>query len=662
MGKVGGYIVGAVKVVAGVVLTAVGVPQVGVPLIISGVSTTIATALAPGLGRDGKKSSPTYGVAGAVNATREGAPKRIVLGKVRTPPAYVSAKTVQKGRKQYLRAAMYVCDGGPYGIQAIENVEINDQPVESYRKVTVTKLLGTSTQEAPKGFEMVGRAYTVPGVHLGEDDDWIYRTKRPVDEIAVLLVWRQGLYYLSSRDGMEPASCYLKVWVRVVNDDGSTGDWVKVAPGSSKMGDGWEQSKSGKWKVREKRRAPYHNLIRVTLRGSSKDVDLKLTAASRIEIRIKNTTGNTEKGTREPDIQQVEELVDDDRDYEGNAMLYIDALASEQLGGGFFKVTAEVSGWKCLDTRDSSTAWTRNPSVQLRQLLIEPDVGAGDWFSAADIDDDYAEDAADVCDENAAASGEHKEARFQCDGILDTFGSGRDWIDEILRTFRATMFEFGGKLRWVVDKARTFDRHFDGRLTPDAGTRPILARADVAPEARRPHIVEHPIEFSRRPNVVRVSFRDREDAYRLNFTAKLGESDLGTDEVPLEAEISLDFVTRATQAIREARYWLNRFRLRPSFIELGVSVGDLDLVYGDVVRVSADYPALSAVDYQVVETTIAGPANGQVRALICHANAYDDTSDSAPTKALSLTRSEALKLAKQVPYPAKSLSVSVVQR
>ena len=90
--------------------------------------------------------------------------------------------------------------------------------------------------------------------------------------------------------------------------------------------------------------------------------------------------------------------------------------------------------------------------------------------------------------------------------------------------------------------------------------------------------------------------------------------------------------------------------------------GDFDLVPMDVIRLSLDYPTLSAVDFQVIVINYGPGGRGILHGLICHADAYDDTDDSAPARSQSLTRSEALKLATQQPWPASDLRVNVVHR
>jgi hypothetical protein len=659
VGKAGGFILSAVQIVAGAVLLFVpGGAPIGVPMIVSGVATLVGTLLAPRpLGGDGYKSSPTYGSAGFANAAFEGSPKRIVLGKVRTPPAFVSAISEKRGSKMYLKAAMYVCDGGPYGIQAIDDIMLQDQTIEHYKKITVTKLLGTATQKAPKGYEKVSIPYATEG-HLAKNDTYLWTTKAKVDEIAILLVWRSGLYYASGRDGIEAKSAKIKVEIRVENDDGSSGDWTAVYPEKKQMGDGWERSGNGEWKAREKRQAAYHQVMRITLHGTDKDVDLKLTDAARVTVRLTGRYNNGGNSRCEPDVQQIEEIVSDARDYAGAAMLYIEALAQEQLSSGtLFKVSALVSGWKCKDVRDDSIAWTRNPALHLREVLIEESVGAGKWISESDIDLDYVEDAADVCDENAASSGEHKEARFQCDLVIDTIAPVTDWMEQILLTMRGAVVEWGGKLRLVQDIAQTYDRHFDARSAKAVGTRPV-----TLDEAEKPIIGLQYIDHDRRPNIVTVAYRDRDDEYAQDWTDELGEDDLGTDEQQVRVEIPIFAVTRATQAVRECRYWLNRFRLRPQLLSLGIHRGDFDLVPMDVIRVSADYPTLAAVEFQVISTHYGPGGRGILNAMICHADAYTDTTDKAAAKALSLTRAEALKAARKQPWPAKGLKASVVHR
>jgi hypothetical protein len=65
-------------------------------------------------------------------------------------------------------------------------------------------------------------------------------------------------------------------------------------------------------------------------------------------------------------------------------------------------------------------------------------------------------------------------------------------------------------------------------------------------------------------------------------------------------DVQLYGITRRSQAVREARYHLQRTQRTPVFATWGIGPGDADVVPGDVVDVSVDTPAWSAKTFTVV--------------------------------------------------------------
>jgi predicted phage tail protein len=664
LGKNTGVFVSAAFVVAGAAFTAFGNPGVGVPLLLSGLGAAANVAFAPRpIGQGSFDSSPTYGSHGLTNATVEGTPKRIVLGKVRTAPAYISAFTEQIAAKQKLKAALFVADGGPNGIEAIEEVRINDEPVEKFEGVTIYKTLGTSTQEAPRGFEKVSIPYPQSVGPLGSSETFVYTTKRAVDEIAILLAFQQGLYSMKKNGGTDWETWFGKVEIQVAGEE----TWRPVTPSDKSMGDTWTPSshnksgrkvdgKDGFWTCSEKTAGVYHNLIRITLRGDDRDVDFRLDEPTVVTVRITSYASNEAGRTPricEPTVVQVEEIVSDARDYAGAAILYVEAVASDQITG-LLKIDCLVSGWKIEDPRTSTVAWTRNPAVQLHGLLLEADVGLGDWIDATEVDSTSIEDGADVCDTLASSdpTSEHYEPQFECDLVIDTFRPAIDWISEILGTMRAELIEWNGKLYLVQDVAGSSVRDFDARVERDASKRPILLAGDG--DDAVPDLVERRIPFEERPNLVRVAFYDRDDEYRLTLTDTEGSA--GSYE-PNEVEIRRLGITRATQAAREAEHLERHFRLRGILYEFGVGLGDLDLLRGDVVTLFGDYPTALAtgVDVQVLATEIDGN-RGRIRALIVDAGTHAATTAVPAKLAKSLSSSTPVVRTTKPPPPAQNVN------
>lgn len=94
-------------------------------------------------------------------------------------------------------------------------------------------------------------------------------------------------------------------------------------------------------------------------------------------------------------------------------------------------------------------------------------------------------------------------------------------------------------------------------------------------------------------------------------------------------EVNLYGVTRRSQAIREARYHLNLARLSPVFASWGVFLGDLDVLPGDKVDVSADFIAWTSKVFTVLSTGFDDEGRGVIEAREYSADVYVDNLDTA---------------------------------
>lgn len=115
--------------------------------------------------------------------------------------------------------------------------------------------------------------------------------------------------------------------------------------------------------------------------------------------------------------------------------------------GGIPNVTATVQGQKVYDPRDSSTAYSTNPALCIRDYLTSSEYGWG--IPDAEIDDDSFEDAANYCDETVNTTG-YNGTRFTCNVALDT-NADRDRNLSILKACcRAELVHQGGKYRIII--------------------------------------------------------------------------------------------------------------------------------------------------------------------------------------------------------------------
>lgn len=110
---------------------------------------------------------------------------------------------------------------------------------------------------------------------------------------------------------------------------------------------------------------------------------------------------------------------------------------------GIPNVTAIVKGRKVYDPRTSTTVYSANPALCLRDYLTDQTLGLG--ASESEIDDASFIVAANICDENVALAAGGTEKRYECHGVVDTGAQPKVIINEILSSMGGTLVYTGGK-------------------------------------------------------------------------------------------------------------------------------------------------------------------------------------------------------------------------
>jgi hypothetical protein len=113
---------------------------------------------------------------------------------------------------------------------------------------------------------------------------------------------------------------------------------------------------------------------------------------------------------------------------------------------GIPNLSAVVEGKKIYDPRTTSTAYSKNSALVLRDYLTNTEYGIG--ASSDEIDDTSFNAAANVCDENvslSSASGGGTEKRYESHGVVDTANAPKQVIEEMLSAMAGTLHYSGGK-------------------------------------------------------------------------------------------------------------------------------------------------------------------------------------------------------------------------
>jgi hypothetical protein len=269
----------------------------------------------------------------------------------------------------------------------------------------------------------------------------------------------------------------------------------------------------------------------------------------------------------------------------GIAYLAIKLKWDEDVFSGMPEITAVVKGRKVFDPRDSSTAWSNNPALCIRDYLTNDRYGKGLPTSA--IDDDAFEDAADDCDETVTFySGGTTGKIFECNAVLQTDETLFDNIEKMLMGCRGFLPYTQGKYSLIIDKSRSSVFAFDKEN--------IVGGIAIAGETKENKFNRVLVKFAN----PKVDYQPDQAVWPAggssDETALLAE-DNGT---LLVEEIELHTVTNYYAARDLARVILKRSRnaIRASFNATSES---LQLTVADVVTVTHPTPGWTAKPFQV---------------------------------------------------------------
>lgn len=115
--------------------------------------------------------------------------------------------------------------------------------------------------------------------------------------------------------------------------------------------------------------------------------------------------------------------------------------------GGVPNVSALMRGQKVFDPRSSTTVWSDNPALCIRDYLTSNKYGCA--VPTSELDDQSFIDAANYCDE-LVNTGAVNQKRFTCNGALDTSQSKLDNLNELLSSCRGELVYQSGKFRLVI--------------------------------------------------------------------------------------------------------------------------------------------------------------------------------------------------------------------
>lgn len=276
---------------------------------------------------------------------------------------------------------------------------------------------------------------------------------------------------------------------------------------------------------------------------------------------------------------------------------------------GLPSVQVRVQGNKLFDPRTSTTVYSENPALMVRDYLLSTKYGGG--IAAAEVNDTAIENEADYCDEIVNTTA-YNSTRFLAHGAVDTGAPRIAALQDILSSCRGQITNQDGGFRLYINKPETVET-FELNESNIVGDWDFVRVADV------PNMVTYSyVEPGR--YTVRERFWPAPGVANAYLTADNG--------IPKETRVDLPFTTNkyiaeqiASVALKEAR----------NDLVVGVTAKEeaLKLQVGDVVNLTHSTPAWTDKPFRVAAMGIL--QNFTVRLVLREYTAADYNLDTQTT-------------------------------
>jgi hypothetical protein len=296
------------------------------------------------------------------------------------------------------------------------------------------------------------------------------------------------------------------------------------------------------------------------------------------KIRIKKHTG-ADNQSADSDLES-ETSVTSDFKGEGIAYIYVRMEYDQDVfAEGVPLFTAKVQGKKLYDPRTSTTVYSANAALCIRDYLVS----AYGLDNSGDTNDAYFQTAANTCDEDVTLSGSGTENRYEINGVISLDQTPSDVLGDMMTACAGTLF--WGQGEW--------------HLKVGEYTSPI--KTFTLDDLRGPITLD--TKHSRRDNfnIVRGTFNDAEQGFIRADYPEIRSSSFITDDNGVESalDLALPLTTSASMAQRLAKMTLFRGREQMTLSgDFGLEAFEVEC--GDIIALNMDRYGFSAKEFEVV--------------------------------------------------------------
>jgi sulfur carrier protein ThiS len=491
---------------------------------------------------DDRSSTQTYTWSTMQSLTAQGGSVMITYGTVRTAGQILAEHITSDGDKQYYNALL--C-GGEGPLDSISEITINDNPIANYSNVEQEIRLGVNDQTVVSNFSDTFDDQVV-SAELSVGAAVTRTTEGNAGQgLEITIEFASGLYHLNDAGNLETASVAIQAEYKL-HGAGAYTAW-------------------GSWTIS----AASNSAIRRVYR-------LDGLAAGQYDVRL---TCTSKSGTTTRDATRVywatlSHILYDDFSRPNKALLGIKALATDQLSGGRPTIT-----W--LQTR--SSVWVWNGSAYVSKPATNPAWACYDLIHRARrLQHPISGSWAYQVDGAPATMLIYQEflnwATF-CDSKSLTVNILIEKSQDLWNALRPIEGCGRGK---VILRGTRF------AAICDAPTNPVqlFSVGNIKQDSFR----EEFLDLGGRANAIEVTFTNKDKNYqRDTLTVYAADYDAGAT-VKNPTQITLDGITTATQAYKEAAYRLRLNKYLTRTVSFDADVDAIACQVGDVILVQHDVP------------------------------------------------------------------------
>lgn len=310
---------------------------------------------------------------------------------------------------------------------------------------------------------------------------------------------------------------------------------------------------------------PSGNIYTITYKGSSSVLNFDYLIGTTTQSPMELMSGTTAAAYQ----------------FKGLAVLGVRAVFDQdKFPQGLPNFTAKVRGKKVYDPRTSTTAYSTNAALCIRDYLTNTEFGLG--ATAAEIDDSAFSTAADVCDENVSLAAGGTEKRYTINGAFSSGEKPKDVLGKMLTACGGQLAYVGGK--WVLRVAAY--RSPSLTLTDDD----IVGEITIQGSQSRRDIF----------NAVKGTYSEPQTLYQLSsFPPQTNATYEAEDNERIYKDIQLPFTTSVATCQRLAKIDLEKARQQIS-VTMSCKLTAFALQPGDTVNLTIPRYGWSSKIFEVI--------------------------------------------------------------